>query len=94
MAAWISTDLHALYCRAAGKTTGSVSLHSTLRRIQKELTQSQAEYGLATTASVNIVPAGEAEPALTEQLPADEAAAGVDNDMGSSDDTDASATTK
>lgn len=89
--------MHALYCRAAGKTTGSVSLHSTLRRIQKELTQSQAESGWqppATTASVNIVPAGEAEPALTEQLPADAAAAGVDNDMGSSDDTDASATTK
>lgn len=96
VAAWVSTGLHALCCRAADKTTGSVSLHSTLRRIQKELTQSQAESGWqppATTGSVNNPPAGEAELALTEQPPADAAAAGVDDDMGSSFDTDASAST-
>ena len=95
VAAWVSTGLHALCCRAADQTTGSVSLHSTLRRIQKELTQSQAESGWqppATTGSVNNPPAGEAELALTEQPP-DAAAAGVDDDMGSSFDTDASAST-
>ena len=70
-----------------------MSLRSTLRHIQKELTQGQADSGWqppATTGSVNNVPAGEAEPALTEQPPADAAAAAVNDDMDSSDDTNAS----
>lgn len=74
-----------------------MSLNSTLRRIQKELTHDQAESGWqppATTGSVNSAPAEEAEPASTEQPPADAAAAAVDDDMDSSDDTDASASTR
>lgn len=70
-----------------------MSLHSTLRRLQKELAQTQAEPGAA--GSVNNVAAAEADLAVSEQEPpADAAAAAADDDMASSGDTDASASTR
>ena len=76
-----------------------MSLHSTLRRLQKELTQTQAEPGWqpsGATGSVNHVRAAEAEPAVSEQEPPADAAAAVadDDDLASSGDTDASASTR
>lgn len=84
--------------RAAGSSHGTVSLHSTLKRIQKELSQSQAEHCRqrpAATGSVTTVCAEEAESAGTDQSPADVAAtppAGGDTD--GNDDTDTSASTR
>ena len=75
-----------------------MSLHSTLKRIQKELSQSQAEHCRqrpAATGSVTTVCAEEAESAGTDQSPADVAAtppAGGDTD--GDDDTDTSASTR
>ena len=95
VAAYLSRGFRALCYRAAGKSRGSTSLHSTLKRIQKELAQGQAGSGWqapATTDSVNSAPAGEAESALAQQPPADAAAVDVDV-MDSTNDTDVSAST-
>ena len=76
-----------------------MSLHSTLKRLQKELTHTQAEPGWqpsGATGSVNNVGAAEADLALSDQSPADAAAAVAvpDDGMTSSGDTDASASTR
>lgn len=74
-----------------------MSLHSTLRRLQKELAQSEAEPGWqpsGAAGSVNNTGAAEAGLVLTEQPPADAVAAVADDDMASSSDTDASASTR
>ncbi|KAL3143046.1 hypothetical protein ABBQ38_003321 [Trebouxia sp. C0009 RCD-2024] len=89
--------------RAAGGGHDTISLHSTLRHIKKELNQSQAEHDRqrpAATASVTgparIVSPEGPEPAGAEQAPADVATAtpATEADSDSSDDTADSASTR